>query len=611
MSDPNLADRDAVPIGMRSPQFMSAASSARAGSGLSPIIRAHMPEQNGASGLYGRTVAVVNDLEIEEQLQLYDMARRLKAAVKDGQSTLSFKLGQPETTIYSIFMENSTRTKESFINAGKFHGCKINPFDAETSSFQKRETITDTIKMLAGYSTGPVAFVMRTKLEGVCRWLEQSMAGFCKRHGMPPISFINAGDGRHEHPTQEFLDEFSFLEALSWNREEIHIALIGDLYHGRTVHSKADGLRIYKKVRVDLIAPDALKMPEFYKDVMRANGFELREFESLDDYLAQESVSKIWYFTRLQLERMGDQLLSFVDNLRVAISVRKDMIPRLPQGTRFFHPLPRDSKNPEIPFWLDNSEYNNWDAQSRNGYFVRISLLRLLLDRGVPHLSLDSLTETGSGAVNVPPPQPFLVDDQKKEFVEELPLSTERPREMKPLSSKQGILPVTDGLVIDHIAKGASKKEIWLQLDRVRRYMELYDVGASGVYPASEGKVKGIISLPNYPHEFDRKSLKKLAALAPGCTVNVIAGSVVQRKYRLHMPPRIYNFPIIQCSNTNCVSHPKNMQREVVPHFIRPNRGDGDSTVFLCMYCEHPHQYYEIWVEKNANFAGSISFVSG
>jgi aspartate carbamoyltransferase len=571
---------------------------------MSPIIRAHIMEPAQANGLCGRTVAVVNDLEIDEQLQLYDMARRLKAAVKDGQSTAAFKLGQTETTIYSLFMENSTRTKESFINAGKFHGCKINPFDAETSSFQKRETITDTIKMLAGYSTGPVAFVMRTKLEGVCRWLEHTMAQFCKRHGMPPVAFINAGDGRHEHPTQEFLDEFSFLEALNWSREEIHIALIGDLYHGRTVHSKADGLRIYKKVRVDLIAPEALQMPQFYKDVMRANGFELREFQSLDDYLAQGSVSKLWYFTRLQLERMGDQLLTFVDNLRGAITVRKDMIPQLPEGTRFFHPLPRDSAAPEIPFWLDSTEYNNWDAQSRNGYFVRISLLRLLLDRGIPTFSLDSLTD--DGALSLPAPKPFLVDKPKDDFVEELPLASERPRELKPLSSKQGILPITDGMVIDHIAKGGSAKEIWKQLDRVRRFMELYEVGASGVYPGGQGKMKGIVSLPNYPHELDRKALKKLAALAPGCTVNVIAGSAVKQKYRLHMPPRIYNFPIIQCSNTNCVSHPKNMQREVVPHFIRPSRENADKTVFLCLYCEQPHQYYEIWVDKvNPNYSAN------
>jgi aspartate carbamoyltransferase len=50
--------------------------------------------------------------------------------------------------------------------------------------------------------------------------------------GYPP-SFINAGDGKHEHPTQEFLDEFSFLEALEWNSESIHLVLTGDLFHGQ------------------------------------------------------------------------------------------------------------------------------------------------------------------------------------------------------------------------------------------------------------------------------------------------------------------------------------------------------------------------------------------
>merc|ERR1712224_748939 len=99
-----------------------------------------------------------------------------------------------------------------------------------------RETITDTVKMLAGYSTGPVLFVIRSKLEGVCRWLENAMAQYCVRQGMAPISFVNAGDGRHEHPTQEYLDEFSFLEAQNWKRDEIHIALIGDLYHGEHHH---------------------------------------------------------------------------------------------------------------------------------------------------------------------------------------------------------------------------------------------------------------------------------------------------------------------------------------------------------------------------------------
>ena len=155
------------------------------------------------------------------------------------------------------------------------------------------------------------------------------------------------GDGRHEHPTQELLDEFSFLEHKDFDRSEIHVALIGDLFHGRTVHSKADGLQIFKKVVVDLVAPDELQMPPSlqkkiikkilakmtqigstfliflkiyiqklsfssaeiqkirfrYVDKMKKQGFTINFYPSIDAYLAAGKVANLWYFTRLQLER--------------------------------------------------------------------------------------------------------------------------------------------------------------------------------------------------------------------------------------------------------------------------------------------------------------------
>jgi aspartate carbamoyltransferase len=198
-------------------------------------------------------------------------------------------------------------------------------------------------------------------------------------------------------------------------------------------------------------------------------------------------------------------------------------------------------------------------------------------------------------------PKPFLEESKEEDFVEELP-NTPEPKPGKKMFTDLGILPISDGVVIDHLARGESVKEIWMQLERVRRFMDFYGIGASGVYPSSSshGKLKGLISLPQYPHEFDRKTLKKLGSMAPGCTVNVIKNNTVQRKFRLHMPPRVYNFPTLQCSNLACVSHPKNMQREVAPYFIRPTRGEEkNSTIFLCMYCEQPHQYYEIWVDES------------
>lgn len=77
--------------------------------------------------------------------------------------------------------------------------------------------------MLVGYSVGQTVFVIRSPWEGVCRALEFEMARFCKLHSIPPCSFVNAGDGKHEHPTQELLDEFTFLEHNKGKTDSIHI----------------------------------------------------------------------------------------------------------------------------------------------------------------------------------------------------------------------------------------------------------------------------------------------------------------------------------------------------------------------------------------------------
>ena len=61
-----------------------------------------------------------------------------------------------------------------------------------------------------------------------------------------------------------------------WDTSSIHLALLGDLFHGRTVHSKVDGLRIYRKVFVDLVAPVELALPKMYEDRMVARGYVVR-----------------------------------------------------------------------------------------------------------------------------------------------------------------------------------------------------------------------------------------------------------------------------------------------------------------------------------------------
>ena len=514
----------------------------------------------------GRTVAVVDDLSLDEQRYLYRKARELKEEVRSGGDARDFRIDDRNYSTYLIFMEDSTRTRESFRNASKFLGCRTNVFDAATSSFNKNESIVDTVRMLYGYS-GESCFVIRSKLEGVCRALEDALRAYAERSGRPRPSFINAGDGKHEHPTQEFLDEFSFLEQLGWRDERIHVALTGDLYHGRTVHSKADGLRVFKEVKVDLVAPEILGMPPHYADRMRENGYELRSFESLDEYLAQGDVAPIWYFTRLQLERMGDAVLEKAGALRGAVTFRKDMLGKLPEGARFYHPLPRDRLNPTNPTFLDELPLNGWDGQSANGYWTRITLIGMV--SGLLGADFDGAARERRVFEDDFVHEASVVDHAKPEY-------------------KVGIKPVEDGIVIDHISSGQEAEEIWGHIDAIRRMLKLNVRSSHGVYHNNRGGLKGIVSLPDVT-SFGARELKKLAAIAPGCTLNLIRGHKVARKYRLSMPPRIYNFDEISCKNENCISHPKHLEG-VPPEFARK-----DESVFVCRYCEREHQFREIW----------------
>jgi aspartate carbamoyltransferase len=516
----------------------------------------------------GRTIAVVNDLSLDEQLYLYEKTAELKEKYLKGEDLSDFMINDPDFAVYLIFLENSTRTKESFRNAALFHNVKMNVFDGSTSSFKKSESFVDTIKMLFGYSKRSI-FILRTPEEGVCRALEENLTDYAKKLGREKPGFINGGDGKHEHPTQEFLDEFSFLEQKKWDNSQIHIVLTGDLYHGRTVHSKVDGLKIFKKVTVDLVAPNELALPESYEQRMVENGFHVRKFESIEKYLGQDSIGDIWYFTRLQLERMGDKILDKASQLRKAVTFRESFMKSLPENCRFYHPLPRHREYSVIPSFLDKTTLNGWDEQSINGFYTRIIEIAMIGGR----LGHDF---TGNSYKKKQIPQDYIetVEVTRKSLVQD--------------RYKVGIKPVDEGIVIDHIAVGESLEEIWDQINRIRHILKLNFRSSHGVFHTSDpSKFKGIISLPDIL-DLEQKDIKKLAAVAPGCTLNLIKDQSVEKKYRLHMPPRIYNFEEISCSNENCISHPEGFQH-INTMFTR----DGDS--FVCHYCEKRYTFKEIW----------------
>ena len=92
---------------------------------------------------------------------------------------------------------------------------------------------------------------------------------------------------------------------------------------------------------------------------------------------------------------------------------------------------------------------------------------------------------------------------------------------------------------------------------------------------------------------FERKDLKRLAAIAPHCTLNIIRDGRVAEKYRTHMPPRIYNFDDLCCQNEACISNPVNGEGVPASFYRTP---DGH---FACAYCGRFHTFKEIWKKRS------------
>ncbi|TVQ37307.1 MAG: aspartate carbamoyltransferase [Spirochaetaceae bacterium] len=533
----------------------------------------------------GRTLAVINDLNREERLYLYRRTRELKQAhLRGDRRTLdSFRIDDPDFGIYEVFLEDSTRTRESFKNAAHFHRLKFSELNTASSSFNKSESYADTFANLIGYDNR--MFVIRSKLEGVCRYLAEKTQQYGRRHNLAGgISFINAGDGRHEHPTQELLDEFTFLEDLDWDDREIHLALVGDLYHGRTVHSKVHGLGLFHKVTVDLVSPPELSMPRSYVEEMQLQGFTVREFGSIEQYLRHgqrpedsTEIARLWYFTRPQLERMGERVLRRAAELRAAITFDPADIERLARDTIFYHPLPRHREHPTIPVSLDDTPLNGWERQSANGWYIRMVLLAMLAGR---------IGDDYRGPLG---PQQVEDEDFVRDVTNEAGLrgsaDQTSPQEQR---YSEGIRPIRDGLVIDHIFTAAPPEKIRSHLATLISVMGLHGRGGEWVSTGSNGHCKGLLFRPGHPG-LDEYAVRKLAAVVPGATVNVIRDGAVYRKFRLGHPQHIEKLPELICRNDACITHPDNGE-QTLPRFIRSRDGH-----YVCAYCSRKHEFTEVW----------------
>lgn len=185
-----------------------------------------------------------------------------------------------------------------------------------------------------------------------------------------PIPVINGGNGSREHPTQALLDLFTIREELG-TVNGITVTFMGDLKYGRPVHSLCKLLRQYQ-VKIYLVAPEELRLPENLRDMLRESGMLLGESTELTPEIV--SKSDVLYCTRIQQERFKDpeQYLK----LKGSYQINNKVLSNAKQHMCVMHPLPRvDEINEEVDF----DQRAAYFRQMRYGLFVRMAILAMVI----------------------------------------------------------------------------------------------------------------------------------------------------------------------------------------------------------------------------------------
>ena len=259
----------------------------------------------------------------------------------------------------TLFFEPSTRTRLSFEAAMlELGGSVIGFSEASSSSAAKGESVADTAKMISCYAD---IMAMRHPKEGAPYVAARAAT----------IPVINAGDGGHCHPTQTLADLLTIYRELG-RLDNMTIGCCGDLKYGRTVHSLIAAMSRYANIKVVLISPEELKLPNYVKyEVMDKNGMCYEETTSLENAIPELDVL---YMTRIQRERFDDP--AEYERLKDSYVLTAEKMIPAKSTMRVLHPLPRVN---EISVKVDDDPRAAYFRQALNGKYMRMALILKLL----------------------------------------------------------------------------------------------------------------------------------------------------------------------------------------------------------------------------------------
>jgi aspartate carbamoyltransferase len=313
--------------------------------------------ENKNADWYGKDIISVKQFGRDDLEYIFGVAHEMRGMV-ERLGTFDLLKGK---ILANLFYEPSTRTSSSFTAAMERLGGSVIPInEVKYSSVSKGESLPDTIRTLECY-----ADVI------VLRHPETGSAAIAAKTARKPV--INAGDGVGEHPTQALLDTFTIFEELGVGQiDGMTVTMLGDLKYGRTVHSLARLLSLYK-VKINYVSPEILRMPKEVMDEVSQKGIPQAEFSSLTDVLPETDVL---YVTRVQKERFED--LADYEKVKGAYVIDPEIMKAARQEMIVMHPLPRVG---EISVDFDEDPRAAYFRQMEYGLYVRMALLAMVLGK--------------------------------------------------------------------------------------------------------------------------------------------------------------------------------------------------------------------------------------
>ncbi len=258
-------------------------------------------------------------------------------------------------TVVNLFFENSTRTRSTFELAAKRLSADILNLDIATSSTKKGESLQDTLWNLEAMHSD--MFVVRHSDSGAAHFIASQVT--------PDIAIINAGDGRHAHPTQAMLDMLT-IRRNKGRFEGLVVAICGDVLHSRVARSEIQALKTLGVAEIRVIAPKTL-IPKDIEDL------GVRFFSNMDEGLKQVDVITM---LRLQKERMQSALLPSQSEYYKLYGLSQERLGLAQPDAIVMHPGPMN-RGVEIESSVADGAQSVILEQVSNGIAVRMAVMAM------------------------------------------------------------------------------------------------------------------------------------------------------------------------------------------------------------------------------------------